>query len=135
MPKLYDVKANQWIEVPDEQVEKYYQTGMYAFPKGAEVNIQTPDGRFGTVNEAFLQGALDLGASYDLATDRQERIDEREYGDKDLQAILLGGLRGASLSLSDIALEKSGFYTEEELRKIEEQNPVCLLYTSPSPRD
>lgn len=124
MPKMYDTRARQWREVRDEQVQDAYETGQFVFAKGTKINIEMPDGRFGTIDESLFNDALRGGAAYDLAADRQERIDEAEYGDKNLEAFLLGAGRGLTFGGSDVALEQLGAYSEEELQKIEDQNAV-----------
>jgi len=126
MPKLYDRQANEWRDIADHLVEDAYKSGRFLFKKGAEVNIQLPDGRYGTVPAEKLGDALQAGATYDLAVDRQERIEQAEYGGKEreLEALFLAAGRGLTFGLSDVAAEKFGDYSEEELRKLEEYNPT-----------
>tara|TARA_Y100000593_G_scaffold93929_1_gene190669 strand:+ start:13275 stop:16088 length:2814 start_codon:yes stop_codon:yes gene_type:complete len=125
MPKLYDRQANEWRDIADHLVEDAYKSGRFLFKKGAEVNVQLPDGRYGTVPAEHLDDVLQAGGTYDLAADRQERIEQAEYGeDRDLEALLLAAGRGLTFGLSDVAAEKFGDYSEEELRKLEEYNPT-----------
>jgi len=123
MPKLYDRQANEWRDIADHLVEDAYKSGRYLFKKGAEVNVQLPDGRYGTVDAERLDDVLQAGGTYDLAEERQARIEEAEYEDRDLEALLLAAGRGLTFGLSDVAAEKFGDYSEEELRKLEEYNP------------
>ena len=125
MPKLYDRQANEWRDIADHLVEDAYKSGRFLFKKGAEVNVQLPDGRYGTVPAEHLGDVLQAGGAYDLAVDRQERIEQAEYGeDRGIEALLLAAGRGLTFGLSDVAAEKFGDYSEEELRKLEEYNPT-----------
>ena len=125
MPKLYDRQANEWRDIADHLVEDAYKSGRFLFKKGAEVNVQLPDGRYGTVPAEHLDDVLQAGGTYDLAADRQERIEQAEYGeDRGIEALLLAAGRGLTFGLSDVAAEKFGDYSEEELRKLEEYNPT-----------
>ena len=80
MPKLYDRQANEWRDIADHLVEDAYKSGRYLFKKGAEVNVQMPDGRYGTVAAENFDEFLQAGATYDLAEERQERIEREKYG-------------------------------------------------------
>ena len=126
MPKLYDRQGNQWVDIQDHLVEEAYKSGRYLFRNDAEVNVRLPDGSFGTVSADKFDDVLLAGGSYDLAVDRQERIDELEYGGgtAPVEALLLAAGRGLSFGLTDVAAEKFGFYSEEDLRKLEEYNPA-----------
>ncbi len=126
MPKLYDRQANEWRDIADHLVEDAYKSGRFLFKKDAEVNVQLPDGRYGTVAAEILDDVLQAGGTYDLAVDRQERIEQAEYGGKEreLEALFLAAGRGLTFGLSDVAAEKFGDYSEEELRKLEEYNPT-----------
>ena len=124
MPKLYDRQGNQWVEIADHLVEDAYKSGRFLFKKGAEVNVQLPDGRYGTVPAERLGDVLQAGGTYDLAEERQERIEQAQYDDRGIEALLLAAGRGLTFGLSDVAAEKFGDYSEEELRKLEEYNPT-----------
>ena len=126
MPKLYDRQANEWRDIADHLVEDAYKSGRFLFKKDAEVNVQLPDGRYGTVPAEKLDDVLQAGGTYDLAEERQARIEEVQYGgeERELEALFLAAGRGLTFGLSDVAAEKFGDYSEEELRKLEEYNPT-----------
>ena len=124
MPKMFDTRAQQWREMPDNQVQAAYESGNFVFAKGEKIHIQAPDGRFGTIDESELNQAFRAGAIYDTAVARQERADKAEYEGKNAEALLLAIGRGLTLGGSDVLLDKLGVYDEEELQKIEEQNAV-----------
>lgn len=52
---------------------------------------------------------------------------EAKYGDSPVETALIGAAGGASFSLSDRALIKSGLYTEEELGELKKRNPTADL--------
>ena len=124
MPKMFDTQAQQWREIPDEQVQAAYESGKFVFAKGEKIHIEAPDGRFGTIDESELSKAFRAGAAYDTGAERQERADKAEYEGKDTAAVLLGIGRGLTFGGSDVALDALGVYDEEELQKIEEHNAV-----------
>ena len=124
MARLFGKREGTWVDIPEEQVQAAYQSGQYAFAKGARVNVQMPDGRYGTLGEEELGGAIQAGATYEALGDKTERVERESYDARNLEAASLGLARGLSFGISDVALEKLGAYSEEELAKIEEHNSV-----------
>tara|TARA_R100001594_G_scaffold28006_1_gene53100 strand:+ start:206 stop:2941 length:2736 start_codon:yes stop_codon:yes gene_type:complete len=124
MPKMYSVSKKEWIDVPEAQVQQAYASGDFVFAKGERVHVALPDGRYGSVLGEDFGEAVRAGATYDLASDRQERVEKAEYEGKNVEALLLAAGRGLTFGLSDVALEKMGAYSNEELENIEEYNSV-----------
>lgn len=124
MPKMYSVSKKEWIDVPEEQVQQAYASGDFVFAKGERVQVALSDGRYGSVLGEDFGEAVRAGATYDLASDRQERVEKAEYEGKNVEALLLAAGRGLTFGLSDVALEKMGAYSNEELENIEEYNSV-----------
>ena len=127
MARLFSKRQGGWVDLPEEQVQEAYMSGLYAFPSGAEVNIQLPDGRYGTISSEHLQDAFRAGATYDQADVRQERIESAEYDERNLEAGGLSVARGLSFGLSDVLLDRLDLYSEEELAKLEKYNPNISL--------
>lgn len=127
MARLFSKRQGGWVDLPEEQVQEAYMSGLYAFPSDAEVNIQLPDGRYGTISSEHLQDAFRAGATYDQADVRQERIESAEYDDRNLAAGTLAVARGLSFGLSDVLLDRLDLYSEEELAKLEKYNPNISL--------
>ena len=124
MPKMYSVSKKEWIDIPEAQVQQAYASGDFVFAKGERVHVALPDGRYGSVLGEDFGEAVRAGAAYDLASDRQERVEKAEYEGKNVEALLLAAGRGLTFGLSDVALEKMGAYSNEELENIEEYNSV-----------
>ena len=127
MARLFSKRQGGWVDLPEEQVQEAYMSGLYAFPSDAEVNIQLPDGRYGTISSEHLQDAFRAGATYDQADVRQERIESAEYDERNLEAGGLSVARGLSFGLSDVLLDRLDLYSEEELAKLEKYNPNISL--------
>ena len=127
MARLFSKRQGGWVDIPEEQVQEAYMSGLYAFPSNTEVNIQLPDGRYGTISSEHLQDAFRAGATYDQADVRQERIESAEYDERNLEAGGLAVARGLSFGLSDVLLDRLDLYSEEELAKLEKYNPNISL--------
>jgi hypothetical protein len=121
---MYSVSKKEWVDVPEAQVQQAYASGDFVFAKGERVQVALPDGRYGSVLGEDFGEAVRAGAAYDLASDRQERVEKAEYEGKNVEALLLAAGRGLTFGLSDVALEKMGAYSNEELENIEEYNSV-----------
>jgi len=121
---MYNVASKEWVDVPEAQVQQAYSSGDFVFAKGERVQVALPDGRYGSVLGEDFGEAVRAGAAYDLASDRQERVEKAEYEGKNVEALLLAAGRGLTFGLSDVALEKMGAYSDEELQNIEEHNSV-----------
>ena len=124
MPKMYSISKGEWVDVPESKVQEAYASGDLVFAKGERVNVALPDGRYGSVLGEEFGEAVRAGAVYDLPSERQERAEKAEYEGKNVEALLLAAGRGLTFGLSDVALEKMGAYTDEELQNIEEYNSV-----------
>ena len=124
MAKMYSVATKEWRDIPEGDVQSAYSSGEYVFSKSERVPVALSDGRYGTILGSEFGEAARAGASYDLPSERQNRVEEAEYGGKNLEALLLAGGRGLTFGLSDVALEKMGAYSDEELENIEEHNAV-----------
>ena len=120
MPKMYSISKGEWVDVPESKVQEAYASGDLVFAKGERVNVALPDGRYGSVLGEEFGEAVRAGAVYDLPSERQERAETAEYEGKNVEALLLAAGRGLTFGLSDVALEKMGAYTDEELQNIEE---------------
>ena len=127
MARLFGKREGSWIDIPEDQVQEAYMSGLYAFPSDTEINVQLSDGRYGTMPAEHAQEAFRAGATYDQADIRQERVESAEYDDRNLAAGTLAVARGLSFGLSDVIAENLGVYSEEELHKLEKYNPNISL--------
>ena len=122
MARLFGKREGAWIDIPEDQVQEAYMSGMYAFPADTEINVQLKDGRYGTMPAEHAEDAFRSGASYDQADIRQERVDSASYDERNLEAGALAVARGLSFGLSDVIAENIAGYSEEELHKLEKYN-------------
>ena len=127
MARLFGKREGAWVNIPEDQVQEAYMSGLYAFATGTEVNVRLPDGRYGTISSEHAQDAFRAGAMYDQADVRQERIESAEYDQRNLEAGSLAVARGLSFGLSDVLAERLDLYSEEELAKLEKYNPNISL--------
>lgn len=127
MARLFGKREGAWVNIPEDQVQEAYMSGLYAFAAGTEVNVRLPDGRYGTISSEHVQDAFRAGAMYDQADVRQERIESAEYDQRNLEAGSLAVARGLSFGLSDVLAERLDLYSEEELAKLEKYNPNISL--------
>ena len=127
MARLFGKREGAWIDIPEDQVQEAYMSGMYAFAANSEINIQLKDGRYGTMPAEHAQDAFRSGATYDQADVRQERIESSEYDERNLEAGALAVARGLSFGLSDVIAENIAGYSEEELAKLEKYNANISL--------
>ena len=120
--RLWSVEANDYVDVPDDQVNDALLSKKFGLDSSAQIHVQLGSGEYGVVEGKNIFKVLRAGGSYDTKAARLERKDYEQYGDSAAKALGLGALRGVSLGLSDWALTKSGAMTPEELRKIDEYN-------------
>ena len=121
---MFDMKTKERVNVPVEKVQESFSSGKYGFEGDRRVPITLPDGKDGWVSAYELDAVIKGGGSYDFQ--RTKKIDELEYGGRNVEAALLGAARGATLGLSDVLLS-STIYTPSELNKIRETNPNLSL--------
>jgi hypothetical protein len=143
MPKLFNKESGEEEIVGFDKVNEAVLSGKYRFgsaqvpllhPRGDDIylfpaekaeeimrdnNYRFPDKQQTT---SFYE-RLDA----DIASAEKEADLEEKYGDRDFAATGLGLLRGVSIGLSDPALIKSGLFSQEELREIEERNEAASV--------
>lgn len=120
---LYNYSTQSPEALPESAINDALASGQYAFDKEAEVPVMSPSGEYGTVKgwEAF--DALKNGFSYIPHSEMAKKAEAEKYGEQNLKAAAVAAARGASLGLSDVALEKTGLVPREEQKKLEEYNP------------
>ena len=119
--QLWSVKANDFVEVPDDQVDAALKSGDFGTGPNKVFHVQTSDGSYGTVGAEDIWRVLDAGGRYESKAERTERYDREEFGGRAGTALALGAARGVSFGLSDWVARAAGM-SAEELRKIEEYN-------------
>ena len=124
MPKMFNIALREWRDIPENEVQGAYESGQYVFAKGELVPVALADGRYGTIKGEEFKDVIRAGGSYDLPSERKHRADEEKYDSRNAEALLLAAGRGLTFGLSDVALEKMGAYTDEEIQGLEEHNAI-----------
>ena len=124
MPKMFNVKSREWRDIPEGDVQAAFESRQYVFAKGASIPVAMEDGRYGTISGDKFGAVIRAGGSYDIPSERQERADEESYDSRNAEALLLAAGRGLTFGLSDVALEKMGAYSDEEIQKLEKHNAI-----------
>ena len=119
--QLWSVKANDYVEVPDDQVDAALKSGDFGTGPNKVFHVQTSDGSYGTVEAEDIWRVLDAGGRYESKNERTERYDREEFGGRAGTALALGAARGVTLGVSDWIARAAGM-SDEELRKIDEYN-------------
>lgn len=115
------------IQVPDDQVLQALQSGKYGLPKGQVISMVDQEG---SVYEFGVQDALAAaqeGFSFEGAEQRAQRELQEEYGGRDAEAAIYGGLRGLTFGLSDAILPELGLADREDMAKIRQANPETSM--------
>lgn len=129
MTLLYDLQNKRWTNMDEKFVQESIKSGNYSFRDGVEVPVIAPDGAKTTIKpweatQAFRGGYQFLGQQQSLETLQAGRQQvEREVYDQPGTAAALGGLRGLTAGLSDVAFSALG--ASEGVAKIREQSPIA----------
>lgn len=108
----------------DKDLPEMVSSGAISIPS-KEYEFESPEGdKYKVGAQGFLDAVKQGWKFRDQDTIKQEEL-EKKYGDSTAKALLYGGLRGASLGLSDVALTKMGMVDQEELSAIKEFNPIA----------
>lgn len=124
---MIEVKNNQTGEVEsidDKDLPNRVISGEFSIPQKEYEFLDEAGDKFKVPAQGFLE-AVKAGWKYrDSGLIKEEKLREK-YGDSTGKALLYGGLRGASLGISDAILTKTGLADQEELSAIKEYNPVA----------
>jgi hypothetical protein len=131
IPK-YQVKAtdnNQLVPVDNESdLSTAILSDSYSVNPEEMFNVKKYDGSTGQVQGKNIKAVLSSG-DYTLETkeETQLRNDEIKYGDRNLEAGVLGAARGLSFGASDQFLKGANLYEGDELRGLENANTVASI--------
>ncbi len=141
MPKLFNKETGEAEIVGFDKVNEAVLSGKYRFgsaqvpllhPRGEDIYLFPSDRAEEIMRDNnYRFPDKDQTVSFyerldaDIAEAEKEEDLEEKYGDRGFAATGLGLLRGVSIGLSDPALIKSGLFTQEELREIDERNQVA----------
>lgn len=130
IPK-YTVQAADSTPIPVDN-ESDLSTAILSDSYSANPNeiysVKKYDGTTGEVSGKDIRAVLSSG-DYVLESkeETQLRKDEKAFGSRNLEAGALGAARGLSFGVSDQVLKGSGSYTGDELRGLENANPVASI--------
>ena len=124
---MIKVRDNQTGEVQtlesDANLPQLVESGAVSIPQ-KDYEFQDGTKKYMVPATGFLE-AIKAGWKYrDQETKRNEELDAK-YGDSTGKALALGAARGLTFGLSDVALEKTGLMTEEELRETKNRNETA----------
>lgn len=112
--------------IEDSSLPDLVLSGKVQIPK-KDYEFTSPEGEKYSIPAQGFADAVKMGWKYrDQNILKQEEL-EKKYGDQTTKALLYGGARGLTLGLSDVALEKTGLVSEEELREVQQRNPEASL--------
>jgi len=116
--RLFNIATNEYMEVPEDQVQQHVASGQFSFADGTMVAIEIPGGEKFEIESRYARKALDLGARYvPFEEAKQDRLKEK-YGKGWGNALLafgVGTAAGLSMTASNVALVKSGILSKETL--------------------
>jgi len=127
----YTVKApdNTLLPVDNESdLATAIMSDSYSVNPNEVFSVKKYDGSTGEVSGKDIKTVLSSG-DYTLETkeETQLRNDEKAYGSRNLEAGVLGAARGLSFGLTDPILKSTGLYEGDELRGLENANPVASI--------
>lgn len=128
--KVYDIANKKEVEVPESELPSALKSGNFALPKGARIDVLSPDGKRGSIDSAEAMDAFNKGFQpVTLEQIEDERL-QKEYGEglgNEAKALGLATARGLTFGLSDQVLEKTGAVSEEALRELKDRNPTASI--------
>lgn len=125
---MIQVQNNQTGDVEtldtDKDLPSLVQSGAVSIPD-KDYEFETPEGDKYQVGAQGFLDAVKQGWKYrDQDVLKHEEL-QNKYGDSTAKALLYGGLRGATLGISDAILTKTGAVDPEELSAVKEFNPIA----------
>ncbi len=129
LPPALDANTGEPLNIPYQKLEEALKSGQATLPQGIDISVKRGDGGYRTIPSDQVFEALGEGYSLAPYEHIRERELQKQYGDVPHQALAAaaGAARGVSMSLSDLALAKSGLVNPETLKNLEEANPVTSL--------
>jgi hypothetical protein len=121
--KIYDNEQGKEIEISDADIPAVAGNPRFSLPN-KEFEFEDEYGIRGKVNAKNIHKAIVDGLKY--IPESQVEYEDRlaEAANKPIEASAVALARGVTLGGSDYLLRKSGKYTPEELKALEEGNPA-----------
>jgi hypothetical protein len=101
--QLVEKSTNRIVDVPDEEVQAKFQSGMYGFPADQRIPVLNREGTPGTIAAQDAQQAFSKGFTIETSVAREARQREAQYGGVGGTLAATGEAlaRGATVGLSD----------------------------------
>jgi len=128
--RVLNVKDNNLVDPNLEGLEARVASGEYAFEKGVEVPVTSPDGKRGLIPAEDAAKAFSQGFSFVSPRKIAQEEKEKEFGEgiaAEATAGALGAARGLTFGLSDQALTRLGAMKPESLKLYRDLNPTSSL--------
>lgn len=128
--RVLDVQKQQLIDPNESQIEEKVARGEFAFEKGLEVPVVSPDGERGTVPSEEAPKAFSQGFKFVTPKQIEQEKKQKEYGEgieAEATAAALGAARGLTFGLSDQALSRLNLVKPEALKLYRDLNPTSSL--------
>lgn len=129
MSRLYDHKSKTWVDVQDADVDDLVRAGTHTFETGIKIPVVAPDGELMEIRADDAHSAFQEGFRWQTQADRDvyfaeesDRIRQEHFGNSEGTAFLAGAARGATLGLSDVALDAAGL--GEATKAVKDLNPI-----------
>lgn len=127
MIKVKDNQSGDVVDLQDDsQLPDLVAQGSVSIPD-REYEFQDEMGKKYAVPAKGFLDAIRSGWKYRSEVEKEDEKLEAKYGDSALKAFALATARGLTLGGSDVALEKSGLVSEEDLRETKNRNPISSL--------
>jgi hypothetical protein len=117
---------NQQIEEVDEGLVPQYVNQGFQVEAGKEFNVESPEGKRGSLSTEELKKALDSGFKI-VTRDRIKQEELEEKYDNPIYGATTALARGLTMGLSDQALVRSQLLSKEELKAIKDANPISSV--------
>lgn len=131
---LREKSTGKTYRVADNLVNDTLATGNFELRPGVKVPVTLPDGSFGEMDSELLPNAIRDGVRYQTADEgrlaSQQAIEQikKDAYNAPVTAAVVGGLRGATVGLSDVAIRAFGNEdTATALRELQTYNPSASL--------
>lgn len=129
MSQLYNHTTGKWEVLPDADIDAAVLNGTHTFETGVDVPVVAPDGALTSIKSDKLYDAFKDGYRWQTQADRDADFDlqnyriKKEHFDNAGMAFGLGAARGATLGLSDVALEAGGL--GDETKAVKDFSPTA----------
>ena len=121
-----NISTGKTEQIDDSQLSDAVKSGNYLLADNDYQVVDPKTNYTKTVKTKDLGKILSSGFIPVDDNFRHEQDMQQKYGDETIKALVLGGARGLSFGLSDVALERMGL-SEEMLREVKNRNEIASI--------